>query len=471
MNSTKWEITARYLLALIITITFSIIAFFSFNIYLLVKDSFNPNRTLTLTDITYHISTHMNLTSTGIQIDDAYLQPIEANNGWIQVLDENGTELYSRFKPSSIPSHYTPAELIFYDKNAGSLRDTSSNKGYSIFSDMKEIQNRKLTYIVAFPEQKVYRFFLSFNGDALAKDLLTTFLIVLLVAVIVGYLFSLQIVNPVSQIMDSIRKLAQQKYIKPYEETGLFGNVYRSLNLLSRTLDTNEKKQKKLETMRQNWITNITHDVKTPLSSVKGYSELLFDSDYTPTPEERAHYAKIIWNKAAYIEQLTEDLKLTYQLESIPISKQPTNLVEVLREAIIHILNHPSYEHTSIEYEPCQEEILFSCDTLLLQRAFNNLLFNAIVHNPEGTSIHISLKQEDEIILTIADNGKGIPKEELEHLFERYYRGTNTGESHKGSGLGMAIAKQIVETHGGTIHITSELQKGTTITITFPIQG
>lgn len=464
MNNTKWKLTVRFLLALVLTITFAIIAYISINLFLLYKDMFNPNKALTADDVKWNMTKHIQVTETGVQIDANYLQTIQSNNGWIQILDETGTELYQQFKPSSIPVHYTPAELLYYYKYAGSLRNTDMDKGYTLFSDIADIQHRKLTYIVAFPEQHVYRFWYSFNGAALTRDLILTFLLVLFAALLAGYLFSYQIVNPISHILDSIRRLAKGKYTNVQGRSGLFEPVYQSLNHLSQTLANNEKQQKKLETMREDWITNITHDVKTPLSSVKGYSELLIDSMDAIT----ASYAKIIWNKANYIEQLTDDLKLTYQIQSIPISKQTTNLVEVMRETIIQILNHPSYMHTIIEYEPLQEEILFACDVRLLKRACSNLLYNAIVHNPKDTKITVSLQQTEQIVLTITDIGQGIPKEELDHLFERYYRGTNTGESHKGSGLGMAIAKQIVEAHTGTIHIDSTIHVGTTITIIFP---
>lgn len=104
-----------------------------------------------------------------------------------------------------------------------------------------------------------------------------------------------------------------------------------------------------------------------------------------------------------------------------------------------------------------------------MQRAFTNLIYNSIVHNDEDTEIIITMDRKDKIYIQIEDSGKGISKEDLDNLFEKYYRGTNTGESHKGSGLGMAIAKQIIEVHNGEIEVESTLGVGTKINIIFPL--
>ena len=131
-------------------------------------------------------------------------------------------------------------------------------------------------------------------------------------------------------------------------------------------------------------------------------------------------------------------------------------------------MNHPLYEETNLVFSTEIEQYSFRCDRTLIQRALMNLIYNAIVHNPPDTFIQASIFQDTEHIkILIEDNGNGIEEGELENLFSRYYRGTNTGESHKGSGLGLAIAKEIVEAHGGKILVESKLGEGTRITIVF----
>ncbi|UPA30889.1 ATP-binding protein [Terrisporobacter glycolicus] len=104
-------------------------------------------------------------------------------------------------------------------------------------------------------------------------------------------------------------------------------------------------------------------------------------------------------------------------------------------------------------------------DKLLMQRVINNLLYNALVHNDEDVKILVKIFKEDKTHIVISDNGKGISEKDLKHVFDRYYRGTNTGENHKGSGLGMAIAKEVINAHDGEITINSRLDKGTYIEI------
>ncbi|NLZ54548.1 MAG: sensor histidine kinase, partial [Thermoanaerobacteraceae bacterium] len=131
------------------------------------------------------------------------------------------------------------------------------------------------------------------------------------------------------------------------------------------------------------------------------------------------------------------------------------------------VLNNPKYGKRKISFNIGTEPIIFSFDKTLMQRAFTNLLYNSLVHNDEDTEIIINIYKREKIYIEIEDNGKGIPEEDLGRLFERYYRGTDTGESHKGSGLGLSIAKQIIEIHGGTINVESILGVGTRFIVAF----
>jgi signal transduction histidine kinase len=185
--------------------------------------------------------------------------------------------------------------------------------------------------------------------------------------------------------------------------------------------------------------------------------------------EDRLQYADIIVNKADYMDKLVEDLKLTYQLrqDRSTVERKRENLIELVRDSIIDLLNHPAYQHADIVFETDSEEVPFICDRTLLQRAISNLLTNALVHNPPATKIVVRVFSGQLLYVEIQDFGQGIPEADLENLFDRYYRGTNTGEAHKGSGLGMAIAMQIVEVHGGSIVVNSQIGQGTTVKMLF----
>jgi signal transduction histidine kinase len=147
------------------------------------------------------------------------------------------------------------------------------------------------------------------------------------------------------------------------------------------------------------------------------------------------------------------------------LNKKHTNVVSLVRGVVIDILNNPQNSNVDIDFSATREVIDIDIDEILIKRVITNILYNAIVHNDENVAIEVKVEKKDRVHIFIKDNGKGIQEEELKYIFERYYRGTNTGKRHKGSGLGMAIAKDIVETHGGVINVESELLEGTKVEI------
>ncbi|MBY1417587.1 HAMP domain-containing histidine kinase, partial [Clostridioides difficile] len=175
----------------------------------------------------------------------------------------------------------------------------------------------------------------------------------------------------------------------------------------------------------------------------------------------------IIYNKSKYIKDLVDDLNLSTRLKNntIVLDKKKINLVSLVRNIIIDILNDNRYKNRNIEFESNEDLIEVYVDSILFRRAITNLIFNSIVHNSEGTLISVEIVKKDNIEIIIKDNGIGISKSDLKHIFKKYYRGTNTGEMHKGSGLGMAISKEIIEIHKGKIYVSSEIGIGTKIII------
>ncbi|HAU35022.1 MAG TPA: two-component sensor histidine kinase, partial [Lysinibacillus sp.] len=176
-----------------------------------------------------------------------------------------------------------------------------------------------------------------------------------------------------------------------------------------------------------------------------------------------AEYAQIIEKQSLHMQELLDDLNLTMRLrhQQLPLTLQDVNMVPFIREIVIDTLNTPQFELANIEFEATSENYHHLIDEHFMRRAIMNFLHNALLHNTPDVSVHVSIDKDS---ITIADNGKGISAEDLEHIFERYYRGTNT-DNTVGTGLGTAIARDIIEAHGGTVTITSEEGKGTTVTI------
>jgi signal transduction histidine kinase len=183
-------------------------------------------------------------------------------------------------------------------------------------------------------------------------------------------------------------------------------------------------------------------------------------------------------DRMIYIEELLEDFNLTFQLENNAYLKniRKTNIVEILRQSIVDLSNQYRFDASHpISFHPDQEIIYCFIDQKLLKRSFDNLIGNAIKHNPSDTHIVVSITKDEGfdiqhfIIITIEDDGIGMDENTTKQLFDRYYRGKDSSNDQVGSGLGMNIAKKIIQSHQGTIEIESDINRGTKLTIMLPL--
>lgn len=200
---------------------------------------------------------------------------------------------------------------------------------------------------------------------------------------------------------------------------------------------------------------------------------MLKSENYSWSEKETREFGKIIAEKSTYMMELLEDLTLTYRLKNngLPITKETVDINEFIRRTLIHFINDPANKEKNFIFHPYEGTLLASVDPKWFQRVLDNLIANAIKYNPAGTTIKVSLSPIEQhlIVITIEDDGIGMDKETLGKLFQRYYRGTNTKESGSGTGLGMAITKQLIQLHGGSINVKSEPDNGTTVRIMLPV--
>jgi signal transduction histidine kinase len=284
----------------------------------------------------------------------------------------------------------------------------------------------------------------------------------MLIVVIAVLFTSLYLVKELSKITKGIKNLASRKY-EPMEVKGFFSQITRTLNKMNEEIKASDAVKEKTEQLRREWLANITHDLKTPLSPIKGYAEFLAVCEESEVSEAGA----IILRNVNHTEQLINDLKITYQLEAgaLHLNLQPVRLERFLREIVIDIVNDPQFAHREIQME-CDPKIKIEIDPHLMQRAIKNLIINALTHNPPQTKVIIrAMAYSKGIRILIEDNGTGIEADQLAVIFERYYRGTDTRHRSEGSGLGLAIAKQIITFHNATITVQSNPSTGTVFII------
>ena len=260
------------------------------------------------------------------------------------------------------------------------------------------------------------------------------------------------------------RKLRNAKNGRLKRKYRMYDAVDQSLIILAENLKENDLKIKNTEQLREDWITGLSHDLKTPLSSIYGYSVML-SSDHEWTIEEVQNFASVMKEKASYMDELINDLTYTYQLKNNGVLLQKER-VEVW-EYIIDYLKRNDTEN--IRLPERGGHLYVSIDPKRFERVLDNLIENAVTHNPVNTQVHISISQAgNSVLLKVRDEGEGISIEAVENLFNRYYRGTNTTSDSTGTGLGLTIAKQLVEAHNGRIHVNSN-KMGTIVVIRLPL--
>lgn len=237
--------------------------------------------------------------------------------------------------------------------------------------------------------------------------------------------------------------------------------------ILSENFNLMAKELGGIEVLRTDFINNFSHEFKTPIISIKGFAEILKD-DNLPR-DERNEYLDIIIEESKRLTTLSNNVLNLSKIENVAILKDTKvfNIGEQLRQAILIL--HSKFENKNIFLDINIGDYNINGSKEMLNQVWINLLDNAVKFNRENGIISIALKKkEDNIIITISDNGIGISKEALPKVFDKFYQG-DTSHSTLGNGLGLAMVKKIIELHNGTIKCDSLHLRGTRFTITLPI--
>lgn len=259
-----------------------------------------------------------------------------------------------------------------------------------------------------------------------------------------------------------------------YDKPNDLGFLLASFNEMTAKLSESEKVQAEYEENRKALIANISHDLKTPITTIQGYVEGLLDGTAT-SAENRSKYLSTIHHNIMYVNKLIDDLflfakldmqRLEFQYEQVHLRAFMEDLIEEYRFDL---------EERSIRIQyivQLEDDYWVSLDGKRFHQSFNNLIANAIQHGPEtGLSIRVKLyRQRGFACIDVEDNGPGIPADKLPFIFDRFYRiETERPKGFASTGLGLAIAKELVEAQGGKITVSSIENEGTCFTIMLPI--
>ncbi|GAB1779414.1 sensor histidine kinase [Priestia megaterium] len=270
------------------------------------------------------------------------------------------------------------------------------------------------------------------------------------------------------------RKRVFRKNGKVRLQYRLYSEVIKAFYEMAEQLSLAEKERKQLETTREEWMTGISHDLRTPLSTIQGYGHMLESGHYNWNEEELKEIGQTLRDKSEYMVELVEDFSLAFKLQNnvVVLETKKVDVHQLLQHIVLKFVNDRTIENVHFSYVPAHLQPFIQADPRWFERMLDNLIFNAIKHNPKNTTITISTAiKSDCVLITIQDDGIGMDEETQKNLFDRYYRGTNTTEKTEGAGLGMSIAKAICELHKGHIEVSSTLHEGTAIILHLPLSA
>ena len=391
---------------------------------------------------------------------------LSGENAWAIYIDNDTLEVkwHTENLPDTVPLHYTISDIASLTR--GYI------DGYPTYTG--ECENGLV--VVGYPKDRYWKHMSPSWDYDFIKNAPYTVLIVIGVNVFLIFLIYMiansKLLKSVKPITNGIQALpsGEPVYVK---EKGLLSDLAAKINQTSDILQKQKRNLQRKETARANWISGVSHDIRTPLSMVMGYAGQIEDNESLPESERKK--ARIIRQQSTKMKNLINDLNLASKLEynMQPIHPEPVNLVAIARQSVVDFINLDMEEKYPIEWNT--DEALTACvingDKELLRRAIGNLITNSQTHNPDGCTISVCVRKSDtEYKIVVEDNGVGVTDEKLEKLRTTpHYMMSDSGTTEPRHGLGLLIVGQIVSAHNGTVSFDHGKQGGFAVTISFPI--
>ena len=383
---------------------------------------------------------------------------LEENHAWAMVLDDTGTVIFQSRLPEELPRRYTTADVAKFSR--WYLGD------YPVY-----VQEHPQGLLVVGGEKgSQAKYYFSVNESYVRKLLIglaAVFLTNIIVVVLLIWKNTRHIEKAVTPILRGIETVSSGQPIN-LPEKGELAEINRQLNKAGAFIA-------KKDSARADWISGVSHDVRTPLSVILGFAGQLEDNQTLPaSAREQASYIR---KQGERLRSLISDLNLTSKLEYSmqPLRMEKVYLVELARQVVCEFLDGGLEARYQIVFDSSQESETASVmgDEALLKRALYNLIQNSIIHNPKGCVISVSVaRNETGITVMVSDDGIGVSTEKLEKLRATTNHLENTDERlNLRHGLGVLLVRQIVEAHHGTVEIESAPQNGYQTVLVFPGGG
>lgn len=295
----------------------------------------------------------------------------------------------------------------------------------------------------------------------------------LIAAMIMGLIAIWYLTKNLRRIIRVVRRFKEGDYTAriPAENKGDLVVLADTFNEMADQIVANIDQLKSVENLRRELIANVSHDLRTPLAVMQGYVETMLMKNETLAPQDREKYLNTVLRSSERLSKLITQLFEYSKLEANQIiaQKEPFFIAELAQDVIAkyHILTQA--KAIDLKLEMPQNLPLVFADVALVERVIQNLMDNALKFTPNGGQIILQLSPSNRHVeIKIADTGPGISEEEQSYIFERYHKAARKGTQNGGAGLGLAIAKKIVELHDSTIQVHSKINEGTAFMFQLP---
>lgn len=338
------------------------------------------------------------------------------------------------------------------------------------FADITHENDTVLSETVSIMESQVNQN----HEQVFYKMLLQTLLLFLSLLTIAVYIFgkwtASRLTTPLRSIADGIQDIARGQYNKRlnFKASYELAQIQDDFNTMAEKLERMKKEKQHLEANKQRMLVDLSHDLKTPITTIKGYIEAM-ELGLITEEERRQRILRLISGKVELVSILIDDIFALSKLDSpqYPFNFRIADIAEFTREIAAEYYEVFAEKNFIFQFDIPKGEINFPFNYTWLYRAISNILSNALKYNPPGTTVRLQLWTTVKgVKIHIQDDGVGIPQAILENIFDAFVRGDQSRKSDGGTGLGLAIAKQVIEKHGGNITLTSN--GGTSFIIFLP---
>lgn len=378
----------------------------------------------------------------------------------------NGENVYEKSKMIRNPYSVWPKEmdtLLVGVPVKQTMSYTHENKQLftenSNGQDIKKPVISEVIYIITTLE------YMQTTIDAIRKQFIYIFAISIILASAMSYFLSQSFSRPLKKINNAAMEISKGNY-----DTKINLRSSREIKELGDTMNSLAKQLSRVEQIRREFIANVSHEIRTPLSYLQGYSEVLID-DLVESEEDRKKYLGIIMDETVRLKSMVNEILQLSQIEAghIQLQQQPFSMVAMIRRTIDKLLPYASKRNISIKFINMSEDAL-TCfgDENRIKQVLINLISNAIKHSYDCGNILINAhRQGDNIFVSIRDFGEGIPVEDLPFIWDRFYT-VDKNNSESSTGLGLAIAKNIINAHGCEITVNSVYGEGSEFSFYLP---